>query len=305
MKRWIASQSARRCIATGTFLSLCFGCTTPWTDKKKTDFEIRQKEVHDIFAAEDHPRMVYEVASEVGLNPRQFESFGLVVNLAGTGGICNPSPQTDLVLGEIRANDIVDAQSLLDSMDTAMVKVLTEAPAGARKDQIVDAIVQISRECNATSLRNGVLMESRLQEIRVLGGSARRGAEKARSKGPIIHLPISFTGKPEVDYKNGIILGGTRLLDGRMIGIRIRESVTHVMTATAISKAINDRFFFFDGVKRRGVATAKDDGFVMLDLPQTYQWDPQHFVQAVLHVGFLEKKSGKRISHRASSHDAC
>ncbi len=152
----------------------------------------------------------------------------------------------------------------------------------------MDAEVTLSRECDATSLRNGKLYDARLQEYAVLGNSLRRGAEMARAQGPIINLPIGFTKAEAVDWKKGRIIGGAKIYDQRMMGIHIRDAYAHVMTSNALAKAINDRFVVMELGKRRGAAVPKDDGFIQIDLPRKYIHDPYHFLDVILHVGFLE-----------------
>ncbi|MFO0924802.1 MAG: flagellar basal body P-ring protein FlgI [Pirellulales bacterium] len=281
-------------------ISVAVGCTAPWTNQPKpTELEKKGQAVREILNADDRPRLIHEMCGHVGLYPKLFQSFGLVTQLSGTGGDIRPSPQRDYILNEMRANDVSDPNKILSSKDTALVQVRTVASPGTFRGQKVDAIVNVSRECEASSLQGGVLLQARLHEHRELGGSMLHGAEKARVQGPIVFMPRGFvekgqTRREKVDYTKGRILGGAKLLDTRIMGLRINNEVAHAMTSHALEKTINEQFHLFDGKKKRGVATAKDDGFVMLDLPTRYKDDPQHFLDAVLHMGFREREEERK-----------
>ena len=278
---------------------LAAGCTKPWMKEPPNELEMKGKSVRDVLNSEDHPRLIHEVASTVGFTPRVFESFGLVAGLVGTGGDCRPSHQRDYLIKEMRANGVKDPNSIMSSPSTAVVQVRTLAPPGIQRNQRTDAIVKLSSLCEASSLEYGNLLEARLQEIQVLGGAALKGMEKARVKGPIVHIPKGFRdpdGKAntEVDYRVGIILGGARMLDPRILGLHIQDGLAHVMTSNAVSKAINEQYFIFDGSKRRGVATPKDSDFIQIDVPHRYSLDPDHFFNVLLHTSFLERPAERQ-----------
>lgn len=274
------------------------GCTAPWTKEPPSDLELKGKAVREVLNAEDHPRLIHEVASTVGFTPQVYESFGLVTGLVETGGDVKPSPQRDHVINDMRANDVPNPNKILASPSTAVVQVRTMVPPGIPKNHRADAIVKISSQCDATSLEYGYLMETRLQELQILNGTLRKGMEKARAKGPILQMPRGFHApgdepRSEVDYRVGIVLGGARSLDPRILGLHIREGVAHVMTSSAVAKAINQNYFVFDGAKRRGVAIPKDDDFIQIDVPEKYRQDPDHFFNVLLQSPFMEKPAEK------------
>ncbi len=296
MRRTKLGRACRIAVPSCLGVTLILGCAAPWTSKepKLTEVEKKGRAVREIFNSEDRPRLIHEICGQWGVFSRKYESFGLVTQLQNTGGDVRPSPQRDYILKEMRANDAPNPNAALASKQTAVVLVQTIASPATQRNQRVDAVVSISKECEATSLQNGYLLEARLHEHQEAGGALLGGHEKARVSGPILHMPRGFVPKGEprkekVDTTRGIVLSGARLLDTRMIGLKINSDFAHAMTSVALEKAINEHFFFFDGRDRRGVAKAKDDGFVELNLPTRYRQDPYHFLDAVLHLGFREK----------------
>jgi hypothetical protein len=265
------------------------GCTVPWKKQEEPTLEDRGASVRALLSSENRPSLVHEIAVPIGLDQRVYESYGLVTGLYGTGGDIAPSAQREFILNEMRANDVHKPQELLASGRVALVKVSTISAPGAMKDDRVDVTVEISKQCDATSLYNGTLLEARLQELRSIDDDKlRKTLEKAKAKGPIFLLPRDFTLESELQVQKGRILGGARLQETRILGLRIRKDFEHVMTTNMLGKAINDRFSHHDGVRKRGAAVPKDDGFIQIDLPTRYRQDPRHFIYVVLHLGFLE-----------------
>ncbi len=80
-----------------------------------------------------------------------------------------------------------------------------------------------------------------------------------------------------------------------MIGLKINSDFAHAMTSVALEKAINEHFFFFDGRDRRGVAKAKDDGFVELNLPTRYRQDPITFWMRFFTWGFERNRTNEPL----------
>ncbi len=269
------------------------GCTAPWTSKEPvSELEKKGQAVQDLMAGKDRPSIVGDAAEILWTDFREYEGFGVVNGLLDTGGDVKPSSQREYILGEMRADGVSNPNQILKLKTTALVAAsIVVGPQHVKGDKL-DLIVAMSEQSEGSSLRNGWLMPSQLREM-VMLDRVRESDLKARGQGQIVILPASFTGLP-VDNKSGIILGGANLFESRRFGIRIKDNLRHVSTSAAISKAINDRYWFYDGSERRGVATAKNDQMLMLDVPEKYRWDIPHFTDVVMSVGFSESTEQRK-----------
>jgi flagellar basal body P-ring protein FlgI len=278
------------------------GCKSFWTPKEEElPSTVRARGIEKILESEDRPKIVGEVAAKIDglLAPIEYQYFGLLTGLADTGGDTQPSPQREIMLREMRAEGVSNPSEVMKSKDSAVVKLRAVCLPGSRENDLVDVLVELSSESDATSLQNGNLLPARLREVALLGGKNSVGFEKARAQGPVVILPKGFTTKDEIDLKTGLILGGARLLQSRMLGIRIRDTFAHVMTSSQVARAINDRFYLYDRSERRGAATPKDDDFVQIEVHPRYRYDTVHYIDTILSVPFLEKKEDRseRLSH--------
>ncbi len=267
------------------------GCAAPWTKKEpERPFEKQEEAIKRLLESDDRPKVIGEIASKIDamLAPIAYEYFGFVTGLMNTGGDTKPSPQREIMLDEMRTEGVTNPAQLMMSKETAVVKVRAVALPGARRGDLIDAIVEISDMSEATSIENGTLLRSRLREVALLKGMAREGFEKAHAQGPIVTLPLAFTNKDELNVRQGLILGGARILDTRHLGIRMRDTFAHPAASGQVGKAINERFFLYDGSTRRGVAIPKDDDYIQIDLAPKYRYDCDHYMNVILNIPFLE-----------------
>ncbi len=72
-----------------------------------------------------------------------------------------------------------------------MVLVRGFLPPGAQKGDHFDLEVQVPSRSGTTSLRGGLLMESRLTELAVLGDAIRDGHLLALGSGPVLVDPAA------------------------------------------------------------------------------------------------------------------
>jgi Flagellar P-ring protein len=290
------------------------GCSTPWTSKEpESELEKRSQAVKEVMQSKDRPLIVGDAAEVLWTETREYEGFGIVNALLDTGGDVKPSGQRDYILKEMRSDGVDNPNSVLKLPSTALARLAVIVGPEHTKGDNLDVIVEISDECDASSLVNGWLMPSHIREMALLGGSVKQSELKARAQGPLVILPRSMCDGSS-DLKAGVVLGGANLLEGRQFAIRIKESVRHVTTSAGMSRAINDRYWFYKGSDRRGVATAKNDQMIMLDVPERYRWDVAHFADAVMSTGFSEssdqraariEKCRKRIKEPTATRLAC
>lgn len=283
------------------------GCHT-WVSKEKkkeTHFAKENKKFRDLLADPDRPRLVGEVASAMGMYAKNYDAYGLVTELPGTGGTVRPSEQRELILSEMRARDVRNPEAILDAPYTALVKLRVFANPCDQKGEIVDASVELCDECLATDLTGGYVLEAKLRELAMLEGNLRKSNEKAVVSGELVMLPSSYT-KKEVTPIKGVVIGGGKLFADQRLGLRILPEFRHVFVSKAIEKAINTRYFFQDSNKQKLVAEGKNDSFIVLETIPKYKHDPSHFISVILATGFgetseqqLERVEGcKRLLHR-------
>ncbi len=272
-------------------LSVCvMGCSAPWVkkDDKEAEFAKRTKDIKELMKSKDRPRIIGDIATITGLVPQQYESFGLVYKLPGTGGDTRPSQSRELVLRELKIREVENPNSVIASDSTAIVKLRANAPAGAVVGDRVDVIVEKSIDCEATDLRGGELMPTRLKDLVPIAGAIRESNVKAIAAGPLVTVPPSLNSTKQLDKEAAIILGGARIIEQSVVYIRMNDQLRHVVSTQSATESINRRFDIYDKNARVGIATAKTDRTIEIQIPTKYRTDISHFVDTVLSVGFME-----------------
>jgi hypothetical protein len=267
------------------------GCQS-WMNKdkeKNNHFAKETKRFKELLEDPERPRLVGEVAAALGMYAKHYDTFGLVGNLPGTGGIVKPGMQRDWMLGEMRSHDVDNPEQVLDSPTTALVKLRTYINPGDIKGDVLDMDVEVSTECPATDLMEGMVFEARLREMGVQSdGKLHSSNDKALGSGEIVILPTSYTKKQEPTPTLGVAIGGARLLESQQLGLRIEPDYRHVIITKAIEKAVNARFFYNDSNKQKLVAEGKNDWHIVLTTVPKYKFDPAHFMSVILATGFGE-----------------
>ncbi len=267
------------------------GCSTPWFQREpESELRRRREAIQEVLQSEDKPRTIGDAAAIFGTDVREFEGFGVDNGLMDTGGDVRPGSQRNFILQEMRTEGVDSPNQILGSKATALAQLrLLVGPETAKGDSI-DLSVEIADHCEASNLRNGWLMPSRVLDIQFLGGSVKQSDLKARAQGSLLILPASYT-KSEYDPRTAVVLGGAKVIESRSFIIRIRDSLKHVTTSASMSRAINDHYSFYDGTERKGVATAKNDKVIQLEVPARHRWDIQHYTDSILSIGFVEESN--------------
>ena len=268
---------------------LTAGCSVPWTQKEpESELHKRRDAIQEVLRSDERPQLIGDAVAIVGTDTREYEGFGIVNGLMDTGGDVRPGSQRNFILNEMRAEGVNTPNLVLGSKTTAMARLRVFVGPECAKGDLVDLAVEVADDCDASSLRNGWLMPSRIHEMQFLGGSNRQSELKARAHGALVILPASVT-KKELNSRSAVVLGGAKVLESRTFIIRIRDTLRHVTTAAAISRAINEHYSFYDGAERKGVASAKNDKVIQLEIPARHRWDIQHYTDTILAIGFVEE----------------
>ena len=281
-RRWV--------LMAGLSMSLVSGCKL-FTGKKPDELELANAKLKETLADPDRFRLIHEVARASGTTPRRYQSLGLITNLPGTGGVVKPSPQRDMMLEEIRRNDILDAERLLDSPMTATAKLSVVANPCDEKGDLADVLVECSAECDATDLREGHLMESHLFEyFSVQDSQLKKSHERATAKGDLLVYPASYSKSERINPLKGVILSGGRIKDQSRMAILVSPDYRHVHWIKAMATSINRRFYYQDSGKQVTVAKGKNDREIHIASLPKYRFDPTHYLGTILLLGFAENQ---------------
>jgi hypothetical protein len=177
------------------------------------------------------------------------------------------------------SQDIPTAEKQLDSLDSAVVEVMAEIPAGAVKDQRFDIFVRAD-DPDVQSLVGGFLIPCDLRIYQEV--SAEQGIEgriHARALGPIFINPFTPTTNPSAaaSLREGhIIGGGINQVDRRLSLVTTIESYA---TVRQIMDSINRRF-----TGETKVADANSPSHVEIKLPPEYRTRRQRFLDLIMHL---------------------
>lgn len=263
-------------------LMMTGGCLAPWRGSAEIE---DQERLEELVRAPDPPSLVREAAAPHGLRYGRIQSFGIVNDLAGTGGEEPPSMQRDLLLAEMKTRNVKDPNTFIDSDSTALVMVEAVIPPGVRRGDPLDLVVKTSQRTDATSLRGGWLMPARLSFTKIIGGVPRTSDTLATGTGAVIVRGAHQAGDdPQLLLEGRVLAGGVAQKDGHL-DLRIRPEYQHVAISKRLAEVINRRFYFFDGSSRRGIANAKEDDLIAIETHPRYRQNVHRMMAVVGALG--------------------
>lgn len=223
------------------------------------------------------PKRIGLATRAVGLNPMAVTGAGAVNSLPGTGGAPDPSPLRDELIDEMKRHEVAAPEAFLEKPDTGLVQVTAVIPAGARRGDVLDVKVVAPESANINNLAGGWLLESRLRQQMLVNAGPFGGREMKRGKiallasGGMMTRATYENSKSKGTQTEAVILGGGKVQEDREFGLSLRSDFKHAALASMIESAINERFFFFDGTTRRGIAKATRDDSIQLEAPPRYR----------------------------------
>jgi flagellar basal body P-ring protein FlgI len=234
--------------------------------------------------------------------------YGLVWGLNGQGSRFCPPTIRERLLRDIRrfrlAHPHVErnrtAEQLVDSMDTAVVEVSGEIPAGAAEGSSFDVVVSAATVAPDTrSLAGGFLLPCELQIYNESSpGEVIEGRTHAKARGPIFLNPFSDPGQDSA---------GTSLLEGRVLGgglnvLSRRLSLTTVVpsyyTVRQAADAINRRF-----IADPKVAESTSPSTIQLRIPSEMRGKEARFVELVRHLPLLPAATIREARTKVLTHE--
>jgi flagellar basal body P-ring protein FlgI len=271
------------------------GCATPSLRSQSPEG------VADVL--ESRTKLVGDTARPFGHDYVKVESMALVTGLDNTGEDPAPSAQRTALLHELQTIGVQNPNQLLAAPSTALVMVRGYLPPGVQKGDRFDLEVHVPAQSETTSLRGGWLMETRLTQMAVLGGSVHEGHVLAHGEGPLLVDPSASGEKDRALLVRGRVLGGGTAIRSREIGLFIGPEDKSVRLAAQIGQAINKRFHTFSRGIKQGVASPKSDERIDLKIHPRYKDNIVRYVRVLrsiplketpaeqsLRVGLLERQ---------------
>ncbi len=235
-----------------------------------------------------HTQLVSSVAHPFGMNYVKVENVALVTGLAGTGEDPAPSPQRAALLSEMNRRGIEHPNEVLASPNTALVLVRAILRPGIQKGETVDVEVKTPSRSDTTSLRGGILLETRLSEAAVLGGQVRHGHDAATAQGAILVDPSADADKNKAMSTQGRVLSGGVAMKSRKLGLVLDHAHQSYRTSQTVAKAVSDRFHTYVDGRRQGVATPKTDEFIEIAMHPRYRENVGRYMRVIRNVAMNE-----------------
>jgi flagellar basal body P-ring protein FlgI len=253
---------------------------------------------------EGYSKLLGDYIKVSGYNWVVLEGVALVVNLDGTGEDPPASPLRAMLLEDMRRRKVEDPQTLLRSLDTAMVIVRAYLPPLIKKGEHFDVEITLPDGSKTTSLAGGYMLECDLKEhAYVQGGGTREGKLMAKAKGPI----LLATGEGDARYetanlRRGTIPGGaTYVMDGmRKLTAIVRNDFRSARLTHRIAQRIGDRFHDYDehGLQQP-LAKALTDLKVELSVPEKYRDNFPRFQQVIRNIALKETEVERHMRIKA------
>ncbi len=229
-----------------------------------------------------------DVAGPVGLEKLKVEGLALVTGLDNTGSDPPPSPQRDYLFDEIKTHEVDNVNELLSSHDNSMVQILGFLPAGARKGDRFDVIVECPAKTETSSLEGGYLMQSRMKPMMVTRRSVQKGHNFGLAEGRVLVNRLFDASDESNNLVSGVVPGGGVVTRDRETGLRLLENARSVQNTTAMSRAINARFTTRVGSSPEGVANPISDRHLEILVPDEYRHNIGRYFHVLLNIVFDE-----------------
>lgn len=232
--------------------------------------------------------LISHVAHPYGMGYVKLEAISMATGLAGTGEDPAPSPQRAALMDEMQRREVESPKQVLASPDTALVLVRGFLRPGIQIGDRFDIEVRTSSRSEATSLRGGNLLETRLSEMAVLGDQIRKGHLMAVAQGAILVDPTADADEESALATKGRVLGGGIVTKARNLGLILDHDRQSVRLSQKVGKAINLRFHSYIEGQKKGVATPKTDEFVELALHPRYKDNVSRYMRVVRSLALEE-----------------
>ncbi len=232
-------------------------------------------------------QIIADVAEPTGPGDIKVEGVGLVIGLQGTGSDPGPSWARDKLVGELRRNPDIKAETFLASKNNSLVLVKGVIPVGVSTEDRWNVEVELPPDSETTSLAGGFLMMTELREIRIAGGGPKEGRTLASAYGPIL------TGDAEdpENLKVGRVLSGAWSRKELPYILLVKEKHQSARTAKMLEDIINYRFFQRERGFQAKMAEAKQPSYLELRVPRLYHQNQIRYFQLIKQLPMVDNPS--------------
>ena len=226
--------------------------------------------------------------------PLIVDGFGLVYGLGENGGVEVDSAHRQLVRDELNRSGVKNINQLIDSKDTAIVRVQGKIPPGTRKGEPFDVSVTLPSGSECKSLKGGILYHTVLTLMYDAGGDFRRGKTLAVAEGPLLLDPNADKNSPTFE-KSAVILGKAIYQDNRDFTLILDDEHHNekqlYYIATEMERQINRRFKI-EG-EPTGVAKSRSQPSVRVDVQMhpNYREAPNRYLAILLSIRCFESEA--------------
>ena len=265
------------------------------TDRKPA---IQKEEDNDFDTRVETP-LLGDYISVTGNSLVPLRGVGLVTGLDGTGGDPPPSYLRKELMDEMTRRGIENPGRILASRNTAVVIVTAYLPAMVRKDQRFDVRVVLPPNSEATSLKGGWLLETRLSEEHSITGRGNvKGHQYAFAHGAIL-TALGEGGRLKASpamLRRGSIPGGAVSKAERNLQVILRNEHRGLKTAKRIENAISGRLHHYNSFGQRvTMAEAKTDLMIELKVHPLYRNNFPRYQQMIRSIAYRESDVARRL----------
>lgn len=252
--------------------------------------KIKDKKTNATPEAVQLDRTVGDLAEIVALQPISVKGIGLVVGLPGTGSSeCPPATREYLqkyILTQVGRKDLINPDTMINSLDTAVVSVEGIIPAAASKYQSFDITVKALPGTQTTSLAGGRLYTTDLKFVTRIEETIESSRTLAYAAGPIY---IDNAKDSKTSATTGLVLGGGKVIEDYQITLALFKP--DFKAAAYIRNRINQRF-------GKDVANAVSESVINVTVPHFYKNKKARFIKLVrsLYIASSDSLEEQRIN---------
>lgn len=267
-----------------TFLSIG-GCKSLFGGKK--DPSEKAFEIPDYYNKDGKPKLVGDCAFVGNTDMFPVHGYGLVLDLPGTGGEDINSRAYREVYEDMNRQRVPNIRARLADPKTAVVEITAYMRPGIQTGDLFDVQVSLPENSNTKNLRGGRLLETSLIDNMSTDGM-QKGSVRAKVKGPIMveDVTATETSNPH-GLTRGTILSGAVATKPRALSLIMKKGSESMIMTDRIAKAINLRFPVSTSFQK-GIADAKNDEWIVLEIHPTYANDVPRYVKVILSVACYE-----------------
>lgn len=218
-----------------------------------------------------------------GLRMTHVRGYGLVVDLVDSGGVDGQEQVKDYITKEVRRRQQIGApgetvDEILKGRDSAMVNVIGQIPAAAKKGDRFDLVVS-KMGSQTSSLVGGRLVLCDLKLFADTPAGVMEGKTLATGAGPVFVSPFDRAGlaTSSVDLEVGIVMGGGSVKEPRQVRLVLNDPRYSI--AQQIVSRLNGRY-----AKADPIANAKGPSSIDLTIPPEMNDRKRVFLERVLHT---------------------